>query len=86
LDSLNLVDIESLRLIPHLDVKFLGVAGLHEPGDLAAVLQGDDVGEEPDARQQAELPDEEQDNPSHSHLLIAVSEKDAEIELASNTS
>jgi hypothetical protein len=80
------MDIDCLRLIPDLDVKLLGVAGLHQPGDLEAILQSDDIGEEPAAGQQAELPEDEQEDSSHIHFLNDVSENDAEIELASNTS
>jgi hypothetical protein len=80
------MDINCLRLIPDLHVKLLGVARLHQPGDLAAILQRDDIGEEPTAGQQAELPDEEQEDSSHIHLLNDASENDPEIELASNTS
>jgi hypothetical protein len=79
------MDIDCLRLNPDLDVKLLGVAGLHQPRDLAAILQSDDIGEEPTAGQQAELPEDEQEA-SHIHLLNDVSENDPEIELASNTS
>ena len=74
------MDVQGLRLIPNLDVKFLGVAGFHEPGDLAAILQGDDIGEEPEARQKAELPEDEQEDSSHIRLLNAGSENDPEIE------
>jgi hypothetical protein len=68
LDGLNLMDIDCLRLIPDLDVKLLGVARLHQSRDLAAILQSDDIGEEPAAGQQAELPKDEQDDYSHIHL------------------
>ena len=85
LDGLSLMDINCLRLIPDLDVKLLGVAGLHQPRDLAAILQSDDIGEEPTAGQQAELPKDEQEDSSHIHLLNDVSENDPEIELESQT-
>jgi hypothetical protein len=49
LDRLNLADIDRLRPIAALNVKLLGVAGLHRPGNLAAIVQGDDIGEEPAA-------------------------------------
>ena len=61
------MDIDGLRLIPNLDVKLLGVAGFHGPRDLAAILQGDDIGEEPVAGQQAEMPEDEQQDSSHNH-------------------
>ena len=80
------MDVDGLRLIPNLDVKLLGVAGLHQPLDLPAILRSDDIGEEPAAGQQAELPEDEQEDSSHIHLLNDVSENDPEIELASNTS
>jgi hypothetical protein len=65
------MDVEGLRLIPNVDVQFPGVAGFHEPRDLAAILEGDDIGEEPDARQQAELQDDERKESSHIHLRLA---------------
>jgi hypothetical protein len=86
LDGLNLMDIDCLRLISGLDVKLLDVAGLHRPRDLAAILQRDDIGEEPAAGQQGELPEDEQEDSSHIHLLNDVSENDPEIKRASNTS
>jgi len=86
LDGPNLMDIDCLRLIPDLDVKLLGVAGLYQPRDLVAILQGDDIGEEPTAGQQAELPEDEQNDSSHIHLLDDAAENDPEIQLASHTS
>jgi hypothetical protein len=80
------MDIDCLRLIPDLDVKLLGVAGLHEPRDLAAIFQGDGIGEEPTTGQQAQLPEDEQEDSSHIHLLNDVLENDPEIEFGSNTS
>jgi hypothetical protein len=96
------MDVDGLRLIPNLDVKLLGVAGFHEPRDLAAILQGDDIGEEPAAGQQAEMPEDEQQDSSHNHIpdcgftlnaqrafLQAGAdrlENDPEIEFASTTS
>jgi hypothetical protein len=67
LDGLNFMDVDGLRLIPNLDVKLLGVAGFHEPRDLAAILQGDDIGEEPVTGQQADMPEDEQQDSSHNH-------------------
>jgi hypothetical protein len=67
LDGLNFMDVDSLRLIPNLDVQLLGVAGFHCSGDLAAILQSDDIGEEAVARQQAEMPEDEQQDSSHNH-------------------
>jgi hypothetical protein len=61
------MDVNGLRLIPNLDVKLLGVAGFHGSGDLAAILQSDDIGEEPVARQKAEMPEDEQQDSSHHH-------------------
>ena len=61
------MDVDGLRLIPNLDVKLLGVAGFHGPRDLAAILQGDDIGEQPVAGQQAEMPEDEQQDSSHNH-------------------
>ena len=49
LNGLYLMDIDCLRLIPGLDVKLLDVAGLHQPRDLPAILQSDDIGEHPAA-------------------------------------
>jgi hypothetical protein len=62
------MDVYGLRLITRLDMKLLGVAGFHRPRDLAAILEGDDVGEEPVASQQAKMQEDEQQNPSHNHL------------------
>jgi hypothetical protein len=100
LDDLNFMDVDGLRLIPNLDVKLLGVAGFHGPRDLAAILEGDDVGEEPVAGQQAEMPEDQQQDSSHNHTpdsrftLHATGvqaaadhfENDPEIEFASNAS
>jgi hypothetical protein len=41
------MNIDGLRLISDLDVKLLRVAGFNRPGNLLAILHGDDVGEEP---------------------------------------
>jgi hypothetical protein len=68
LDGLNFMDVDVLRLIPNLNMKFLDVAGFNDPRDLAAIPQGDDVGEEPAARQQAEMPEDEQQDSSHNHI------------------
>ena len=79
------MDINGIRPIPDLDVQLLDVAGLHQPRDLAAIVQSDDIGEKHTAGQQAELPGDEQED-SHIHLLSDVSKNDSEIELAFNTS
>ena len=101
LDGLNLMNVYGLRLIPHLDAKLLRIAGFHRPRNLAAILQGDDISEEPAAGQQAELPEDEQEESSHNHIpdcrvTLNTShafqagadrlEDDPEIEFASNTS
>ena len=67
LDRLDFQDVDGLRPIPALDVKLLGVAGFHSSRNLAAILQSDDIGEEWVARQQAELPEAEQQDSSHNH-------------------
>jgi hypothetical protein len=69
LDDLNVMDVDGLRLIASLDVKLLGVAGFYGPGYLAAIRQGDDIAEQPDVGQQAEMPQEEQQDSSHNHTL-----------------
>ena len=62
------MDVDGLRLIPNLDVKLLDVAGFDRARDLVPVLQGDDIGDEPAAGQQAEMPEDEQQDSSHNHI------------------
>jgi hypothetical protein len=63
-------------------VKLPDVAGLQQSRDLAAIVERDDIGEEPAAGQEAELPDDKQEDSSHIHVLDGVPGNDHEIELA----